>query len=211
MISHAAARAFVMAGLAFATVGCGDECGADGCAPCVGETCTATCVSPDGEDDAEACPYSCSDGADCSLTCGAVSCHLACDASTCACDPDCESLSCTRGADCRADYAGRITCDASKCESAEHHEAICTNGANCLLACGPVEGDANCRTSCDNSSVCHLECHGRCLLCCNGSPDCTMEGCAFEAMTCSDGTISCGVDCATVGPAGWHCPAVPGG
>ncbi|NUO52779.1 MAG: hypothetical protein HOV80_28370 [Polyangiaceae bacterium] len=209
-LDNAARLSILVTGLALAAWGCGDECDADDCEPCVGETCTAACVSPDDEDDAEYCPYSCSDGADCSLTCRAVSCHLTCDASTCECG-GCESISCTNGSDCHAEYSGNIACDASTCESTNSYSAVCTNGATCTLACDS-SNDVGCGTSCDATSACHVECHGRCVLCCNGSADCAMD-CAFEPTTCSDGRIACGVACedAVAVGTGPFCPPLPNG
>lgn len=202
----AAALVAVISAFALATTGCGDECDADDCEPCVGETCTATCVSPDDEDDAENCPYSCSDGANCSLSCGAVACHLTCDASSCECG-GCESMSCTNGSGCHTEFVSFMSCDASTCESSNHYSATCSNGATCTLACDS-SNDVGCRTACDGSSVCHVDCHGQCLLCCNGSADCTMDGC--DPISCSDGSIVCGLDCNRE-PGELGCPSLSGG
>lgn len=201
--------------LALGAVGC-DECVAGSCEPCVGETCEVTCVAPNDEDVAYVCLWPCTEGADCKLACERVDCNLDCSGSTCACE-NCDAH-CTAGADCHLSGHARLGCEGATCDaqcSVEKFnlfaqcELACVGGSTCSMTCGDptgVRSEGHCAMSCDDTSSCHLACHGECSLCCNGSTDCALD-CPDSGTTCDDGRLVCGTSCDTLVAGLEACPA----
>ncbi len=73
---------------------------------------------------------------------------------------------------------------------------FCRNGSDCELQCGEFDEDVYgpCQAECDDTSACHVTCGGSCVLCCNGSTDCSMD-CPDGGQSCGGDAIACGASC----------------
>jgi hypothetical protein len=198
--------ALVVPWLAFA--GCDDDDCDDGTCVCAsGSSCEFECDEPpchvDCKGNNDSCKGACGNGdctcgkgSDCDFSCVQSPCHVDCNGDSCSgtcANGDC---SCARGGSC--DFrCSKGPCHVDCAGDNPNCDGTCSNGT---CHCGP---DSHCNFTCADHN-CHVECEAgsTCTLSCPdgepGTQGCLIDTCAAgEPVVCADGTIACGVACAT--------------